>query len=447
MEDTASPETGLLRGGTKQQERRNHRKKDASSKSEVKNLTIHLLNIQGLTRAKQIEIEELARREGEIICLTETQQKIDRIHLSEGIGKVERRRDMKDKKGGGLLIAYKMNSLIKVEKVETVSPDILYATVSLFSTVLHVLLVYLSVNTTTEDKVRNQKIKKELESILERVEEIDGASLVLGDFNGHIAGLGYQRQNENGNIAVDLTNNFGLTLLNLDEACKGIYTWTRQEQKSAIDFVMANKSCYELFQRLVIDEEREILDISDHNVLTTVLKVRSSNVDFKKGDKMITKTYFKTDEKSLEIFAVVMQEKLSMKEVKSFEELNELMKEVADTTLKAIYQRRESKKHQVTEQPWITDQIRREIKKRRELNRRRRNTQSETETQNLRQEYLKQKHKVQGLIKEAITVSEKKLTNEIRASKNRSRAIWENINKLRRERTQEAGRRSSYTRW
>ena len=47
------------------------------------------------------------------------------------------------------------------------------------------------------------------------------------------------------------------------------YMWNRHEQRSAIDFVLVNKTCYQLFESLHIDEARELLDISEDNILTT----------------------------------------------------------------------------------------------------------------------------------------------------------------------------------
>ena len=50
-------------------------------------------------------------------------------------------------------------------------------------------------------------------------------------------------------------------------------------------------------------------------------------------------------------------------------------------------------------------------------------------------QYKCQKQKVQIIIKQAITVMEKKITDEIRTNKNKSRAMWENIAKLRKAET------------
>ena len=119
-----------------------------------KNITIHLLNVQGFTRPKQIEIEELAKKSGVIVCLTETQQKYDKVSLTDGIKKVERRREIKDKKGGGILVAFKQNSWLKVEQIETKNPDVLYVVVKAYTTTKHMMVVYFSIPSKPEDKIR-----------------------------------------------------------------------------------------------------------------------------------------------------------------------------------------------------------------------------------------------------------------------------------------------------
>ena len=171
-------------------------------------------------------------------------------------------------------------------------------------------------------------------------------------------------------------------------------------------------------------------------MLTLELKIKTENTNFRKKE-VVRVNYIKTDQESLEKFAVEMQRRLQTKDAESFEELNKKIEEVSESTLKAIYQRRVNQKHNVTEQPWITVQIRDEIKKRKELNRKQRNEENQREKGLIDNAYRDQKRKVKILVKEAITVSEKKITNDIKDSKNRSKAMWKNIDKLRRKERRE----------
>ena len=181
-----------------------------------------------------------------------------------------------------------------------------------------------------------------------------------------------------------------------------------------------------------IDEEQSITDISDNNIITVTMKINKANVNFRKS-KITIREYMKTDEKSLQKFSAEMKKQLPKKQIKRFEELNQMMKEAADKTLKAVYKRRVLDMERIKEPPWITEEIREEIKKRKELNRKRRRMKKQPESETLYEEYKLQKQKVKLLVKKAITESEKKITYEIRTSRNKSKTMWENIDKLRKK--------------
>ena len=90
----------------------------------------------------------------------------------------------------------------------------------------------------TNDALRNKDMKKEIEEIIDSYEN---EFLILGDFNGHIEGLGYQREDKIGRMIKDWIGKFCLQLMNGDEKCEGTITWRRNEQYSAIDMVLVNK--------------------------------------------------------------------------------------------------------------------------------------------------------------------------------------------------------------
>ena len=107
------------------------------------------------------------------------------------------------------------------------------------------------------------------------------ALLIVGDFNGHLQGLGYQKQDENGDILADWMTKCDMILMNLQQECEGTYTWQRGEQRSVIDFVVTNRNGYELCQKMSIDEERDIMDISDHNLITITMQMQMEKPNFK----------------------------------------------------------------------------------------------------------------------------------------------------------------------
>ena len=121
---------------------------------------MNLVNVQGLTKPKLIELEQLLRTDCDLMCLTETQQKYEKLELSSGIEKVDSMREEKDKKGGGLLLMYKSGSLYEVSKVQTSNNDILHAVVKVGGEILHVVLLYFSVISKQEDKAEMPKSRK-----------------------------------------------------------------------------------------------------------------------------------------------------------------------------------------------------------------------------------------------------------------------------------------------
>ena len=396
------------------------------------NIKINLVNVQGLTRSKLLELEDILRNDCDILCLTETQQKFEKYDVCDGVSMVESMREVKDKKGGGLRIMFRSGQNVKATKQPTASPDILYAIMVVGTVKLHLILVYLPVIKSVEDRERSRKIKAEVDNILEKVIMEDEASLLLGDMNGHIRQIGYQKEDENGRIVLDWINNSSMILLNLEEFCTGTYTWSRQEQKSTIDYVLANRFCYQWVECMKIDEEKELFDLSDHHMIMLNMILPARNVNFNKGTST-AREYWKVDDDSLCLFGEEMHKRLQDCAITNIQMLNDLMAEVANDKLKATYRRKNVGEQQVKEKPWITDEIRTAIKKRKEINRERRKETDKKKEQVLIDCYQAQKKKVQELVKEAVTKSEKKTTEDIRNGANKSKSIFENIDKLRKK--------------
>ena len=68
---------------------------------------IRLLNVRGLVEWKYADLELDYLREGKeynILCLTETQQKKEKVKISDGLYNYKAMRETNDKGGGGLQI-------------------------------------------------------------------------------------------------------------------------------------------------------------------------------------------------------------------------------------------------------------------------------------------------------------------------------------------------------
>ncbi len=77
---------------------------------------------------------------------------------------------------------------------------------------------------------------------------------------------GGQKLNDNGRIILEWMEKFKLTMLNDDMKCEGEITWSRNEQNSVIDFALVTDKFYDKFRKMTIDEDQDIIDITDHNL-------------------------------------------------------------------------------------------------------------------------------------------------------------------------------------
>lgn len=153
-----------------------------------------------------MEVEKL--RENDLdICLTETQLKYDKLEITEGLGKIESHRDMKGRRGGGLMI-FNLKRKIKINKIITEHPDVLIGEVDAKGFKFRIILAYFSVN----DDARNSMLKNLIEKELGK--DGGGCTVVLGDFNARVGFLGAQKLNKNEELLLDIMNNHDVTLLN-----------------------------------------------------------------------------------------------------------------------------------------------------------------------------------------------------------------------------------------
>ena len=78
-----------------------------------------------------------------------------------------------------------------------------------------------------------------------------------------------RRTDRNGLEIINLMNNYNMTLLNMEEKCEGKFTWSNEttRTKTVIDYVMVNEKMQKHWKEMIIDEEQEITDISDHNMI------------------------------------------------------------------------------------------------------------------------------------------------------------------------------------
>ena len=248
-------------------------KKGKPREAKNKELKFRYININGNSEDKEDMIWEAFYKDREacnIVCLTETHKNVESRGNLERIMKM---RKIGEKKGGGLEIRMEKDEQIILEEKKSRSSDILEVEGKCYGKEVKIILVYFDANRNAIGKERNQKIKEELEQKIGNSE--DKGLMILGDFNGHLELLEKERRtDENGRTVLSWLGNYNLTLLNADEKCDGTYTRTRGNQKSAIDWVLMNKEMYGWCERMEIDENKEILECSDHNLISITLNIR-----------------------------------------------------------------------------------------------------------------------------------------------------------------------------
>jgi len=394
-------------------------------------MSVDFINVQGLTDVKAIELERIMSesRYGELklVALLETHQKYRKINFSDELGIIERMRELKDKKGGGLMILYRKDDLLKMEisQRETTNSDILAVKVVVGCLKVLIALVYIDV----KDKERNLKIYEDLNIIMQDT-PMDYGKIIMGDFNAHVGFLGEQRLNINGELLLHFMEKWNLVMLNADDRCEGQYTRIDRNEYSVIDYMLVDEKMCCRFRSLVIDEKKEKFDLSDHCFILGkfVIECRTGRW----GEKWETREYYKVnDENLMGEFVMEIENRIENQRIDNMLQFDDVLKKTADDVLKrTIRKRKRCQNEREIEPVWMNEDIRKEIKNRRKLNRDRRAAVDPETREFCWNKYLDQKEKVKKMVKDAKMQHEREITREIERDKT-SKRMWDMINKLR----------------
>ena len=134
---------------------------------------------------------------------------------------------------------------------------------------VRIILTYIGCS--KEKKGENFEANREMQRRIERYMEVDPEVLLicLGDINGRLKALEpHIETDSNGKMVEEWTEKFSLHHLNQSEKCQGVYTFGKEGGKrSAIDHILVNNRLMENFKGMVVDENKEELNISDHNLV------------------------------------------------------------------------------------------------------------------------------------------------------------------------------------
>merc|ERR1712179_410981 len=195
-------------------------------------------------------------------------------------------RNKTDKRGGGLMIGHKLSNKIKLEEILVNNVDIIALEGTIENLKYRINLSYFdsSKKKSGDEYTRNRNIQKDVEKLIEV--EPNVKLICLGDFNGRLAKIEPNILTDtNGQMVENWSIDLDLHHLNTHEKCEGKYTFTSLNGKSAIDHVLINNNMMEDFIGMYIDEDRLMLNISDHNLVRVWFTMKSNNTKWKKITK------------------------------------------------------------------------------------------------------------------------------------------------------------------
>ena len=319
---------------------------------------------------------------------------------------------------------------IKLQKKENKCTELLDLEGEIYGIGIKIVVVYFDSNKGKNGNEANKEIRVEVEKLIEKNEK-EGL-IVLGDFNGHIKLLDGRKEDLNGKMLGKWIEKYNMVMLNMDEKCKGVYTFSRGNSKTAVDYVMVNERMYNIFENMEIDEDKELFQDSDHHLVSSFYKVRESGINVFNKEKWKTVKFLKKDKDSLVKLREELEEEWGKGGIIDKEMEDESLVEKANEVLGKTIKRKIGKNRKI-ESIWMNDEIRKGMKKRREINRKHRNCKNLIEKNRLWKSYINQKNIVQKLIRDSREKYEMEMTKEIKAKMKMGKGgknLWECINKL-----------------
>ena len=275
------------------------------------------------------------------------------------------------------------------------------------------------------------KLQKEVENLME-IEP--GTNLIcLGDFNGRLSRLEPEIITDtNGKMLENWTTNLDLNHLNITDQCSGTFTFCSKNGKSAIDHVLVNGMLLENYLGMHIDEDRVMLNISDHSLVRVWFRIGSNN-----ESSSWKKTCFKNikwvarDEKSMMKFEAAFIPQIGKKI--SFRRCMNKLKTTLNTTLRKKKRIKVGGKgsNKLLAAEWVDEELIRNIKLRtnysREWKKARKNKSPPEHIEQCKRKYMKQQHITSKMSGDKKSAWEQK---KIEETKNNGKKFWTMIKEL-----------------
>ena len=223
----------------------------------------------------------------------------------------------------------------------------------------------------------------------------------------------------------DWTGKLKLHHLNQSRKCEGVYTYGNPGgPRSAIDHVLVNNILMEHLKGMYIDENREELNISDHNLVKTWFNINRGEKTTWKKPKYEQKVWYKKDPESMK---KMEKELLSMIGKKTgFNQVMKKIKIAQEKTLKVVKRVKIGRRGEthIAAAEWFDEELKENIKKRGRLSKKQRVVRKREEPQEIINRY-ETEYKDQQRLTARMTEEKKGQLGEIKNK--RCKGKWKNI--------------------
>ena len=367
-----------------------------------------------------------------IFCMTETKVR-GHDFQPEGVKIFSKHRNgWREKKGGGLALGYATSANVKLEELETRSNDILAVEGRVNNTKCRIVLCYFDCTKVLKGKdfKRNREIQKQVEKLMEV--DPSTALMVLGDFNGRLSKLEPSiRSDANGKMIEAWVDKLDLFHLNTMDTCVGRYTFDSLNGRSAIDHILTNGLLYQKHIGMWVDEEKTMLNISDHNLVRAWFQIGSEHLPKLKKKPVKEITWISREPERIELCVKNFKTKIGKKH--SFKKCMNKIKSSIECTMRRKLKKRPGGKKQVTIKaaPWVDTELIENIKLRSQFSREWRYARKRKEPEEVinryKQKYIQQKNKTAILTGQKKSLWEEKKIAETWGD---SKAFWKMIKEL-----------------
>merc|ERR1712082_410293 len=305
----------------------------------------------------------------------------------------------REKKGGGLALGYATSANIKMEEININNNDILALEGRINNIKCRIVLCYFDCTKKNKGKDfdRNRITQKQVEDLMEM--DLDTALLVLGDLNGRISKLETSiRTDVNDRMIESWIEEFNLVHLNAMDTCTGKYTFDSPSGKSAIDHILTNVKLYEKHTGMWIDEDKTMLNISDHNLVRAWFSMGGDNTPKPQKKPVKEITWISRDQDKIEKCAKDFKTRIGKRS--SFKNCMDKIRTSVEHTMRKRLKKKPSrkkkeKKYMIKAAKWVDSELLRSINLRSKLSRAWRYARKREEPEQVleiyKQEYVSQK--------------------------------------------------------